>query len=316
MGVNHMASLDQTYSGTAQAVAALNNVTCAKDSDKQLVVCDISISLLLNEALEQTINTGHTIIEQNQYMLYVEIMISACGNGIYSIYTDNPNHQSGPSVQNDHPNNCAHQPSASKSNTHSSSTVSCQSEPDNPWLNGFRSFPPRRIKNMAASERGAALKPYGSQELTLTAPLGVDSTSGITLHPGGSGEHSRGGSSEGRRQGRWGKGAASPPPARPSLGRAPQARSAPGAEVRGDARASGEGGAMLTPGSREPTTRCRRQQAAWLHELLCACEPQDCTKTKARTRAEGPHRQRVREGRRGVPQKQLPRCKQEAAAQR
>ena len=121
MGVNHMATLDQTYSGTAQAVAALNNVTCAKDSDKQLVVSDISISLLLNEALEQTINTGHTIIEQNQYMLYVEIMISAWG--IYYIYTDNPNHQSGPSVQNHHPNNCAHQPSASKSNTHSSSQV-------------------------------------------------------------------------------------------------------------------------------------------------------------------------------------------------
>jgi hypothetical protein len=74
-------------------------------------------------------------------------------------------------------------------------------------------------------------------------------------------EHSRGGGSEGRRQGRWGKGAASPPPARPSFVRAPQARSG----RRGDARASGESGAMLTPGSREPTTpstRCVERSVA------------------------------------------------------
>lgn len=40
MGVNHMATLDQTYSRTAQAVCSVEliNVTCAKDSDKQLVV--------------------------------------------------------------------------------------------------------------------------------------------------------------------------------------------------------------------------------------------------------------------------------------
>ena len=216
---------------------------------------------------------------------------------ILYIYTDNPNHQSGPSVQNDHPNNCAHQPSASKSNTHSSSTVSCQSEPDNPWLNGFRSFPPRRIKNMAASERGAALKPYGSQELTLTAPLGVDSTSGITLHPGGGGEHSRGGSGEGRRQGRWREGAASPPPARPSLGRAPQARSAPGAEVRGDARASGEGGAMLTPGSREPTTRC--VVWVWLLRAAGCCRPPGSTNCSALANHKTARKRKRAHGQRG-----------------
>lgn len=61
MGVNHMATLDQTYSRTAQAICSVECYMCGRL--KQLVlVCDISISVLLNEALEQTINTWHTII--------------------------------------------------------------------------------------------------------------------------------------------------------------------------------------------------------------------------------------------------------------
>jgi hypothetical protein len=85
-------------------------------------------------------------------------------------------------------------------------------------------------------------------------------------------------------------------------------------ETDAETRASGEGGAMLTPGSREPTTRCVVWAAGHLAPRTAL--RLGTTRLQARTRGEGPHRQRVREGRRGVPQKQRPRCKQEEAAQR